>query len=263
MQNRRQSGRALPLLAAGAVLIGAAGPAHRGAMHQATRIARDTVPGVDTAHPPVNTGVLTPTNPKDTVARRPTGAGHSVSGVGTGVASLGGASSGSDQTATGAFPGNMLNNLGSDAYIISAVDVVNTDEIAEGMLARQRGVSPRVRMFAQRMVTEHTTLQARDRAVAQNPRFIAGDSAQVTRQMAAADRANLLRLQQTPAGPAFDGVYITQQVQDHRNALALLEAARKQARDGQVKDLISASIPIVQRHLRMAERVQATLGLRR
>lgn len=228
-----------------------------------TSATNGTTPTTDVSAPggaSRNTGAAVPAK-IDTTPTPPSGAANSVTGTGTGSASLGTgiAPGSSDADRQGTAEGGTLFNLGGDAHIVSLVDVINTGEIAEGMLARERGTLPQIRAFANQMVQEHTQMQTADRTLAKNPVFVAGDSAQVTRKMAQDGREELAKLQQAPAGAAFDAMYIADQITDHEAALNALKAASTQARDGAVADLVKSAIPRVQAHLDEAKRISATL----
>lgn len=207
-----------------------------------------------------NTGAAVPAK-IDTTPAPPSGVANSVTGTGTGSASLGtGVAPGSGgATSTAAGGVGSMADLGGDAHIVSLVDVINTGEIAEGMLARERATLPQIRAFANQMVQEHTRMQTDDRTLARNPVFIAGDSAQVARQMMQQGREQLAKLQQAPVGAVFDAMYMADQVTDHQLALDALNAAKTQARDGAVLKLVSAAIPRVQAHLDEAKRISATM----
>lgn len=210
-----------------------------------------------------NTGAAVPAK-IDTTPAPPSGAANSVVGTGTGTASLGtGVAPGSAEANSMAAGGiGSMSALGGDAHIVSLVDVINTGEIAEGMLARERATLPQIRAFANQMVQQHTRMQTDDRTLAKNPVFIAGDSAQVARQMVQQSRDQLAQLQSAPAGAGFDAMYIADQITDHQLALAALNAAKQQAQDGQVLKLVTAAIPLVQQHLDEARQISATMSVR-
>lgn len=238
-----------------------------GACATTTSTTAGTTPTTDVNAPGgamANTGAAVPAPPADSTKAPPSGAGNSVAGTGTGSASLGtGVAPGSAEANSMAAGGiGNLSNLGGDAHIVSLVDVINTGEIAEGMLARERATLPQIRAFANEMVQQHTQLQTQDRTLAKNPVFIAGDSAQVARAMQQQSRDQLAKLQQTPAGAPFDAMYIADQITDHQMALNALNAAKTQAQDGAVANLVKAAIPQVQAHLDEARRISATMTVR-
>lgn len=227
--------------------------------------ASGTTPTTDVnapAGPTRNTGRAVPAA-ADTAKAPPSGAANSAAVTGSGNANLGsgvtpGAGAPTDASAAGAT----LANLGSDAHIVSAVDIINTGEIAEGMLARQRATLPQIRAFANRMVQEHTDMQTQDRALAKDPALVAGDTAEVARNMMHQSQVDLASLQKQPAGAAFDALYLDDQIKDHQAALDLLDAAKTQARNGEVKNLVTDAIPKVQAHLDAAKAIRATMTVR-
>lgn len=255
-----------PFTGAALSAVSAAAIVALGACASTTSTTSGTTPQTDVnapAGPTRNTGAAMPAK-VDTTPTPPSGAANSVTTVGTGTASLGtGVTPGSGEANTMQAGGSYSTAaLGGDAHIVTLVDVINTGEIAEGMLARQRATLPQIRAFANQMVQEHTQMQTQDRALAKNPAFIAGDSAQVTRSMVQQSRDELAKLQAAPAGAAFDALYITDQISDHQQALNALNAAKQQARDGQVLKLITDAIPRVQAHLDEAKRISATMTAR-
>lgn len=227
--------------------------------------ASGTTPTTDVnapAGPATNTGRAVPGS-TDTTKAPPSGAANSVTVTGTGNANTGaGVTPGTGNATDASASGTMLSNLGGDAHIVSAVDIINTGEIAEGMLARQHATLPQIRDFANRMVQEHTDMQTQDRALAKDPALVAGDTAEVARNMMHQSQVDLVALQKQPAGAAFDALYLDDQIKDHQAALDLLNAAKTQARNGKVKDLVTAAIPKVQAHLDAAKAIRATMTVR-
>lgn len=227
--------------------------------------ASGTTPRTDVnapAGPATNTGRAVPVA-TDTSKSPPSGAANSVTVTGTGNANLGsGVTPGTGAPTDASASGTTLANLGSDAHIVSAVDIINTGEIAEGMVARQRATLPQIRAFANRMVQEHTDMQTQDRALAKDPALVAGDTAAVARDMMHQSQADVAALQKQPAGAAFDALYLDHQIKDHQAALDLLNAAKTQARNGEVKNLVTAAIPKVQAHLEAAKAIRATMTVR-
>ncbi|MGI9090587.1 MAG: DUF4142 domain-containing protein, partial [Gemmatimonadaceae bacterium] len=186
---------------------------------------------------PTNTGEPAAPGTVDTSSASKTtntGAANSIVGTGTAVAGIGGGLVGKPSGAP-AVPGNVITNIGSDARIVSALDVVNTDEIAAAMLAREKATSPKVRAFAEQLIADHTRLQGVDRALAANPQFISSDSADITREMRRSDNAALAHLRAMPKGPGFDAAYIANEIDDHKHAIDLANASATQAQDSRVK----------------------------
>lgn len=123
-------------------------------------------------------------------------------------------------------------------------------EIQSSQIAVRRARDPRVRAFAQMLITHHrqTTRQvgAAARQAGLRPRPPALEPAQ---------RRMLVELQRAPAG-GFDRLFLSQQIPAHQEALGL---HRNYARSGGVATLRRAAagaVPIVQSHLTQARRLQ-------
>ena len=63
-----------------------------------------------------------------------------------------------------------------------------------------------------------------------------------------------------PRSDAFDNGYIrVVGVEDHRNAVAMFEKARREVKDRQLRDFIDRSLATMRMHLQMAQGVVAGL----
>lgn len=204
-------------------------------------------------------GVAGAVNPAaDTMSGRPadTTSGRAADTTGRAVPPASAAS----PAGQGVSMGGMFANLGGDARIATAIDVANTGEIEAGQVARQRARNSSVRAFADRMVRDHTRMQAQDRTLGANPALVESDSTNVMGQMRRQNDVAVARLRSASPGAQFDSMYVNQQVDAHRQTLALLTAARTQAQDQKLRDAIDAAIPQVQSHLDQATGLQRTLG---
>ena len=54
-------------------------------------------------------------------------------------------------------------------------------------------------------------------------------------------------------GAPFDRAYVAQMVEDHRQAIAVFEQEARQGQDETLKQWAGRTLPILQRHLEMAE----------
>jgi putative membrane protein len=121
----------------------------------------------------------------------------------------------------------------------------NMYEIEAGRIAAQKARNPRVKSFAQMMVSDHSNTAARMQAAVP-------PGVRLPSQLDAEHQAKLTQLQNTPAGAGFDRVYMQQQVAAHEEALAL---HRSYAQSGDVpalRELASSAVPVVDNHLRQA-----------
>ena len=137
---------------------------------------------------------------------------------------------------------------------IKAAAASDQFEMLEGQVAVVEGRSPRVRAFARQMIQEHarTTLALADAAKASGapppPMGLSGD------------QARLLSALQGLSGPSFDQTYLRHQVLGHQSALVVEQAYASGGADPRLRQVAQSTVPVIQHHLEMARRLQATSG---
>ena len=145
-------------------------------------------------------------------------------------------------------PSAMADMAKSPGAYITAAGESDKFEITEGKLAAAMGSSPKVRAFGQKMVTDHTksTTQVLTAAKMSGlpkmpPPVLRPDQQDMVAQLKAA------------SGPAFDSLYVQQQMQSHQQALMVQQ---NYARHGTNKDLKMAAtkiVPVVKEHISMLQ----------
>jgi putative membrane protein len=123
-------------------------------------------------------------------------------------------------------------------------------EVELGRLARDRTESRPVRSFAQLMVDDHHAANQQLAALAKAAGVTAPAQPDQAQQSLYAQLSAL-------SGPAFDRAYMDSQVQSHQQAVDLF--ARQSAGNDQVARFAAQQLPVLQRHLSMAQAIGATL----
>jgi putative membrane protein len=144
-----------------------------------------------------------------------------------------------------------------DADIANVIHEVNAGEIAAGKIAQTKASNADVKAFAREMVQAHTAL---DKQGTKASGQTAATNAAIRDSVVNANKAMSSQLQSAASGSEFDKAYIDGQVQGHQNALSFLQAAQNQAQDADVKKMITAAIPDVQKHLDRARTLQSKVG---
>jgi putative membrane protein len=144
-------------------------------------------------------------------------------------------------------------NATSDKAFLKAASEGNLAEIEAGRLAQEKASNAAVKQFAQRMVADHTKLQDQVMSVAARWSVILpggpGD-----------ENRTAIGSLSAQSGTNFDRAYMAQMVKDHQQAVAAFE---KEAKDGEnpvYSDLATQMEPMIQAHLRLAERVAKQVG---
>ncbi len=144
-----------------------------------------------------------------------------------------------------------------DADIAIVIHEVNAGEIAAGKIAETKASNVDVKAYARDMVQAHTALDKQDTKVSGQT---AATNAAIRDSVVNANRAASSELQSANSGAEFDKAYVNGQVQGHQNALSFLQAAQHQTQNADLKKLITAAIPDVQKHLDRAKSLQSKIG---
>jgi putative membrane protein len=127
-------------------------------------------------------------------------------------------------------------------------------EVESGKRALSKASDPRVREFAQTMVDDHTRSNQRLKALA------------TKKQVELPERPSLLQkgkamLLDTAEGESFDRRYAESMgVNARRDTLELFQNAASEAQDPEVKAFAQEALPMLQKHLSMAQSLHAALS---
>lgn len=125
-------------------------------------------------------------------------------------------------------------------------------EVVLGQLAMQKAANPAVRDFGQRMVTDHQ--KANDeltKLVAQKGASLP-DSSKKEEVMKA--RFNKL------SGADFDKAYMKDMVADHKKDVKEFQKEGEKAQDADLKSWVTKTLPTLQTHLDLSEKVEAQVA---
>lgn len=135
-----------------------------------------------------------------------------------------------------------------DQTFIKAASMSNRAEIELGNLAAIRAGDNAVKMYGQRMVSEHTTAQKDLKDITDDIdlKINLNDSLGAPHT---ALRQRLMGL----SGRGFDSVYMNSQVASHRMTLANFQAQINGGMNNKVKGYANTYLPGIQMHLAMAD----------
>jgi len=127
-----------------------------------------------------------------------------------------------------------------------------TDEFERqaGRMADRQAASPRVRDFGRMMVRDHTdTTMALKQAIRR-----AGLPQPAPPTLTPDQQSSIVALRGL-SGPSFDRTYMQQQVQTHLQALSMMRAYAHAGDNRVLRGAAQNTIPIVRRHLMMANEI--------
>src|ERR1700693_860384 len=126
-------------------------------------------------------------------------------------------------------------------------------EVRLGELAKQKGSNQTVTSFGEQMVADHTDANNHLKSIATNKGITVPDS------LNAKDQALYDRLSKL-SGSQFDQAYINAMVKDHQEDVAEFRRVSRTAKDPDIKDFASKTLPALEHHLEMAQQAQQLLG---
>jgi putative membrane protein len=123
-------------------------------------------------------------------------------------------------------------------------------EVQLGQLAQQNGQSQEVKDFGQRMVTDHTKANDQLRQVAQQ------ENVTLPTSPSSHDQAEYNKMSKLH-GEAFDKAYAKMMVNDHKKDITEFKREASMGSDPEVKNFASQTLPTLQEHLQMAEKMNS------
>lgn len=136
----------------------------------------------------------------------------------------------------------------SDATFMTEAARGGLAEVQMGQLAQRNGRSPAVKRFGQMMVNHHGRSNQEMAALAQQKQVTSPSGMGAEHQRIHDDLAKL-------RGGAFDRAYARAMVQDHQEDLRLYQEEAANGTDPDVKAFAARHVPVLQEHLRMAQRL--------
>jgi putative membrane protein len=140
-----------------------------------------------------------------------------------------------------------------DSTFYHAAAEAGVSEVDAGQLAQQKSSDDRIKSFGAMMVKDHSAANddLKSLASSKNVTLPAHASAM---QMAAKAKLDVL------SGQTFDKAYIKNQIQAHKDTLALLRKEISSGQDPDAKAFALKILPTVQSHLKAANDIAAAEG---
>ena len=122
-------------------------------------------------------------------------------------------------------------------------------EVELGQIAQQKAQNPQVKEFGSRMVTDHGKANDELKTLA---------SSKGVQLPSETDRSHKHKADSLNKKSAdkFDHEYMEEMVKDHKKDVKEFEKAAKNAKDADVRNFASKTLPTLQEHLKMAEAAQ-------
>jgi putative membrane protein len=137
----------------------------------------------------------------------------------------------------------------SDQDFINQAIGMGDSEIGMGRLARGKAASKAIRLYAEHMVSGHTTANQRLAGLAKHLKLTVSPPPDQP-------PPDLL----ATVGPAFDKAYIDLAIKSHQDMIALFESEANNGQDPRAKHFARIMLPELHHHLHEAEMIGQKLG---
>lgn len=122
-------------------------------------------------------------------------------------------------------------------------------EVQLAQLALEKASSPKVKEFAQSMVTDHSKANEELKSLAQTKNITLPSSLSEEKQKDYNDLAE-------KSGAEFDKAYSDYMVKDHKDDIDKFKKAAENAEDPDIKTWAANKVPVLEHHLSMAESME-------
>ena len=146
--------------------------------------------------------------------------------------------------------------MSSDMKFAMEAAMGGMEEVELGRVAAQKGASDEVRQFGQRMVDDHSKANDDLMQVATSKGWTLPTALDPKHQ---ADVQRLSAL----SGEAFDREYVKMMVKDHKKDVGEFQKESARGADADVKAFATRTLPTLQEHLQMIQRIDDKMKLRR
>jgi putative membrane protein len=146
----------------------------------------------------------------------------------------------------------------TDAHTFAMFDNVNSTEISAAGIALMKASSAQVKNFATRLVSDHRALLHESRTMSQQAGIHPQAPSDSSLMKAEAHLLDTLRT--APSGAAFDQLFVAEQIRVHTRVIQSLRAAARNVRSPELEKILGNALPILEAHLRAAQRLQRQLA---
>ena len=141
----------------------------------------------------------------------------------------------------------------TDKQFLTTASQSDATEIKFSQLAAEKATNPRVKAYANKMISDHTTLEANMKPFA--------DKLGVTPVMTLdADHQAKYDALAALSGPDFDKTYMTDMDADHHAALTVFKSEEASTTDPAMKATVAKGEKVVAQHTMMADRAVKMMG---
>ena len=143
------------------------------------------------------------------------------------------------------------NMTGDDAFMMKAAQG-GMAEVELGRLAAEKAQSAEVKKFANTMVEDHSNANTELKSLATKK------GVTLPADVGSEHKATMEKLKAL-SGAEFDKAYVAAMVEDHKKDVAEFEKQATEAKDADVKAVVTKTLPTLKKHLEMIQAIQSKM----
>jgi putative membrane protein len=141
------------------------------------------------------------------------------------------------------------------ADVLSKLHHSNQMEVAAGKLAQEKGQSKDVKAFGKTLVTDHSAANKKVMALAKEEKIDLPADVPMP-----PDAKEMMDKMKAASGAEFDKMFASHMLDDHKKDIADAKAARDTTADAKLKALLTSTIPVLEKHREIAQKLVDKLG---
>ncbi|HEY4281983.1 MAG TPA: DUF4142 domain-containing protein [Chthoniobacterales bacterium] len=158
----------------------------------------------------------------------------------------------------GAFTRAQAQTPPTDPQIAMIAVTADSVDIDAGKLAAEKSSNPKVKQFAQMMVTDHTSVNKKATALVTKLK-VTPEESDTSRSLKSDGDKNLEKLRGL-SGAEFDKAYVDNEVAYHEAVIkAITETLIPNTKNAELKKLLESAGPIFNSHLKHAKELQSSV----
>lgn len=176
------------------------------------------------------------------------------------AAALGPAPTDTSHANATATPDSMAANANAamtDSTILGAELGGDSAEVQLGKYMEANATNAGVKSFARLLVSDHTSGMSQVKSAAKAASLTPQPPANDTTAQETSDELNTLK---SLSGKDRDTAFVNHEVTDHQSDIAKAQQMEQQAQSPQVKSLLQKTLPVLQKHLDRAQKLQTQLS---
>lgn len=136
------------------------------------------------------------------------------------------------------------------------INTINMGEVNTAKMIQGKTQNSQVKDFAQMIQNDHQDSQSKLQSIADQASINLQTDASVQKQNQKQDQSL-----QKESATAADKAYVRDEARDHRTAIRELQRLEPNVSNAQLKEFVQAQIPVLQKHLTAAEKLETQLGV--